>query len=267
MQNWSCSHSLGFSSRYARIGNANHHRLARRIPWWLGIHSTWSVCSKPAQLCSILVAQEEPSKTRDLAIIGIHPMKNGLFRISLSTSTQRSDLVHSLFLNERTVFRLQSTCASIPLIDGMLLPLHILSFFLRQAVHSLNRRKRLEDSQRSVDGSFLSSRPLLLSSSQTAYSLRKSRISKIIAKYLHRSNHLDEFFQHIFFSSSRAVTPAVDPTLAVQSWPVRCPPSFSSDNKKNSVSPFSFVCLPSFAHQNSQQWRIEPIRISLSLLR
>lgn len=43
---------------------------------------------------------------------------------------------------------MQSACASIPLIDGMVLPLHILSFFLRQAVHNLSRRKRLEDSQR-----------------------------------------------------------------------------------------------------------------------
>jgi len=43
---------------------------------------------------------------------------------------------------------MQSTCASIPLIDGMVLPIHILSFFLRQAVHNLSRRKRLEDSQR-----------------------------------------------------------------------------------------------------------------------
>jgi hypothetical protein len=44
--------------------------------------------------------------------------------------------------------RMQSSCASIPLIDGMIVPLHVLSFYLRQAVHSLNRRKRLEDSQR-----------------------------------------------------------------------------------------------------------------------
>jgi hypothetical protein len=46
---------------------------------------------------------------------------------------------------------MQSACASIPLIDGMVLPLHILSFFLRQAVHNLSRRKRLEDSQRLID--------------------------------------------------------------------------------------------------------------------
>jgi hypothetical protein len=43
---------------------------------------------------------------------------------------------------------MQSTCASIPLIDGMVIPLDILSFFLRQAVRNLSRRKRLEDSQR-----------------------------------------------------------------------------------------------------------------------
>jgi hypothetical protein len=45
---------------------------------------------------------------------------------------------------------MQSACASIPLIDGMVLPLHILSFFLRQAVYNLSRRKRLEDNQRFV---------------------------------------------------------------------------------------------------------------------
>jgi hypothetical protein len=45
---------------------------------------------------------------------------------------------------------MQSACASIPLIDGMVIPLHILPFFLRQAVHNLSRRKRLEDSQRFV---------------------------------------------------------------------------------------------------------------------
>ena len=43
---------------------------------------------------------------------------------------------------------MQSACASIPLIDGMVIPLHLLPFFLRQAVHNLSRRKRLEDSQR-----------------------------------------------------------------------------------------------------------------------
>ena len=78
---------------------------------------------------------------------------------------------------------MQSACASIPLIDGMVIPLHILSFFLRQAVHNLSRRKRLEDSQ----------------SSQTAYSVRKTRITKIIEKYQHRTNNLDEFFQNMFF--------------------------------------------------------------------
>jgi hypothetical protein len=46
---------------------------------------------------------------------------------------------------------MQSACASIPLIDGMVIPLHLLSFFLRQAVHNLSRRKRLEDSQRFVE--------------------------------------------------------------------------------------------------------------------
>ncbi len=45
---------------------------------------------------------------------------------------------------------MQSACASIPLLDGMVIPLHILPFFLRQAVYNLSRRKRLEDSQRLV---------------------------------------------------------------------------------------------------------------------
>ena len=107
----------------------------------------------------------------------------------------------------------------------------------------------------------------MLFSSQTAYSLRKSRISKIIAKYQHRSNHLDEFFRDIFFSSSRAVPPAVNATLVVQSWSVRCSPSFSPENKKNSVLTF-FSCLLifslSFAHQNNLQWGREAIRISMS---
>jgi hypothetical protein len=49
---------------------------------------------------------------------------------------------------------MQSACASIPLIDGMVIPLHILPFFLRQAVHNLSRRKRLEDSQRLVSFPF-----------------------------------------------------------------------------------------------------------------
>jgi hypothetical protein len=43
---------------------------------------------------------------------------------------------------------MQSTYASIPLIDGMIIPLNILSFFVRQSVNNLSRRKRLEDSQR-----------------------------------------------------------------------------------------------------------------------
>ncbi len=45
---------------------------------------------------------------------------------------------------------MQSAYASIPLIDGMVIPLAILSFFVRQAVHNLSRRKRLEDSQRFI---------------------------------------------------------------------------------------------------------------------
>jgi hypothetical protein len=81
---------------------------------------------------------------------------------------------------------MQSACASIPLIDGMVLPLNILSFYLRQAVHNLSRRKRLEDSQ----------------STPTAYSIRKNRITKIIEKYRNRANNLDEFFQNIFFLST-----------------------------------------------------------------
>ncbi|CAF4372099.1 unnamed protein product, partial [Rotaria sp. Silwood2] len=116
------------------------------------------------------VLPEQSSKLRDISIIGIHPLKNHLFRISLNSTAQR----------------IQSACASIPLIDGMVLPIHILSFFLRQSVHSLSRRKRLEDSQ----------------SSQTAYSLRKTRITKIIEKYQNRTDNLDEFFQNIFFLST-----------------------------------------------------------------
>lgn len=46
---------------------------------------------------------------------------------------------------------MQSACASIPLIDGMVLPLHALPIFLRQAVNTLSRRKRLEDSQKFVE--------------------------------------------------------------------------------------------------------------------
>ncbi|CAF4973987.1 unnamed protein product [Rotaria sp. Silwood1] len=125
----------------------------------------------PDDLDSILPIQEQQSKTRDISIIGIHPLKNHLFRILLNSNAQR----------------IQSACASIPLIDGMVLPLHILPLFLRQAVNNLSRRKRLEDSQ----------------NSQTAYSIRKKRITKIIDKYQNRTNHnLDEFFQNIFFSST-----------------------------------------------------------------
>jgi hypothetical protein len=89
---------------------------------------------------------------------------------------------------------MQSACASIPLIDGMVIPLHMLPFFLRQAVQNLSRRKRLEDSQ----------------TSQTAYSVRKARITKIIDKYQNRTNNnLDEFFQNISFSSTKQQQPIV----------------------------------------------------------
>ncbi|CAF0840966.1 unnamed protein product [Rotaria sordida] len=124
------------------------------------------------------ILPEQSLKHRDISIIGIHPLKNHLFRISLNSSAQR----------------MQSACASIPLIDGMVLPRYILSFFLRQAVHNLSRRKRLEDSQ----------------SSQTAYSLRKTRITKIIEKYQNRTDNLDEFFQNIFFLST--TTTDIEPT-------------------------------------------------------
>lgn len=59
-------------------------------------------------------------------------------------------LIQSLLPIILCLFSMQSGCASIPLIDGMVIPLCILSLYLRQAVHSLNRRKRLEDSQRFV---------------------------------------------------------------------------------------------------------------------
>ncbi|UJR09856.1 hypothetical protein I4U23_014078 [Adineta vaga] len=130
-------------------------------------------------LDSILPASESQSKHRDISIIGIHPLKNRLLRISLNSNAQR----------------MQSACASIPLIDGMVIPLDILPFFLRQAVHNLSRRKRLEDSQ----------------ISQTAYSIRKNRLTKIIDKYQNRTHqHLDDFFQNIFFSSS---LPKQQPTV------------------------------------------------------
>lgn len=80
----------------------------------------------------VFVAQDSSIKARDISIIGIHPLKNRLYRISLNSNAQR----------------MQSACASIPLIDGMVIPLHLLPFFLRQAVYNLSRRKRLEDSQR-----------------------------------------------------------------------------------------------------------------------
>ena len=57
-------------------------------------------------------------------------------------------LIQSVPLIILCFFSMQSGCASIPLIDGMVIPLCILSLYLRQAVHSLSRRKRLEDSQR-----------------------------------------------------------------------------------------------------------------------
>ena len=85
-------------------------------------------------LDTILPADQQQSKSREISIIGIHPLKNHLFRILLNSHAQK----------------MQSACASIPLIDGMVLPLHLLPFFLRQAVHNLSRRKRLEDSQRFV---------------------------------------------------------------------------------------------------------------------
>ncbi|CAM4913980.1 unnamed protein product [Rotaria socialis] len=124
-------------------------------------------------LDSILPAQEQQSKCRDISIIGIHPLKNRLFRILLNSTAQR----------------IQSACACIPLIDGMVVPLHILPTFIRQAVNTLSRRKRLEDSQNS--------------SSQTAYTVRKKHIAAIIDKYQKRTNNnLDDFFQNIFFSST-----------------------------------------------------------------
>jgi hypothetical protein len=51
------------------------------------------------------------------------------------------------------------------------------------------------------------------SSSQTAYSVRKNRITKIIDKYHNRTNdNLDEFFQNIFFSSTTKQQSIVTPT-------------------------------------------------------
>lgn len=89
--------------------------------------------------------------------------------------------------------------------DGIILPMDILTIFLRQAVQNLSRRKRLEDSQRFVCLNVAEKRLFTLEpfscSSQTAYSLRKTRISKIIEKYKNQTNQLDEFFEKIFFSS------------------------------------------------------------------
>lgn len=97
------------------------------------------------QLDSIL---DGTMKSREISIIGIHPLKNHLFRISLNSNAQRFDLCSLDVLTLVSLCRMQTVCASLPLIDGMVLPLHILPFFLRQAVHNLSRRKRLEDSQR-----------------------------------------------------------------------------------------------------------------------
>jgi hypothetical protein len=36
-----------------------------------------------------ILAQEQSSKLRDISIIGIHPLKNRLFRISLNSNAQR----------------------------------------------------------------------------------------------------------------------------------------------------------------------------------
>jgi hypothetical protein len=53
----------------------------------------------------------------------------------------------------------------------------------------------------------------ILFSSQTAYSVRKNRLTKLIEKYQNRTNHnLDEFFQTIFFSS-----PSKQPSIVPQS--------------------------------------------------
>jgi hypothetical protein len=43
-------------------------------------------------------------------------------------------------------------------------------------------------------------------STPTAYSVRKTRIAKIIEKYQNPGNHLDEFFQNIFFLSTTKQT-------------------------------------------------------------
>lgn len=161
--------------------------MARGIPRKSRWHSPSYVSTLILLHLSLsLLAPDQAAKTRDISIIGIHPLKNRLFRILLNSHAQK----------------MQSACASIPLIDGMVIPLHLLPFFLRQAVHNLSRRKRLEDSQRFVTLPFFSNF-IFLFSSQTAYSLRKTRLTKIIEKYHHRTNdHLDEFFRTIFFSPS-----------------------------------------------------------------
>ncbi|CAF1180737.1 unnamed protein product, partial [Didymodactylos carnosus] len=115
-------------------------------------------------LDSILNLNNEQPKLRDISIIGIHPLKNHLFRIILNSNAQRAN-------------------ASIPLIDGMVIPLNLLEFFIRQSVLNLSKRKRLEDSE----------------SSQTAHSLRKNKITKIIQKYHTNHSDIDEFFRGIFF--------------------------------------------------------------------
>ena len=154
-----------------------------------------------------------------MSIIGIHPLKNGLFRISLNPSAQRYARPSLVIRRNGSLFRMQSACASIPLIDGMVLPLHILSFFLRQSVHNLSRRKRLDDSQRYVHRALRvhPRPPSPCSSSQTAYSLRKNRITRIIDKYQHPSDSLDDFFQSIFFSSPAQSTLTPLAIVTVQS--------------------------------------------------
>jgi len=68
----------------------------------------------------------------------------------------------------------------------MILPLDILARFVRQSVYNLSRRKRLDDSE----------------SNQTAYSLRKSRLTKLIDKHRYPSSNFDEFLSNIFFSTT-----------------------------------------------------------------
>lgn len=174
-------------------------------------------------LDSMIPNQETSTKTREISIIAIRPLKNGLFRISLNGNAQRFGNGRFFSSNRNGICffflfdRMQSGCATIPLMDGLILPLSILPFYLRQSVHSLNRRKRLEDSQRFENSLFLCRRTkekmfiLIFSSincfsSQTAYSLRKSRIARIIDKYQQRSDHLDEYFHEIFLLSNVRTT-------------------------------------------------------------